>query len=210
MYPINLSRLYRDLIGNVTFEDPTTVYIEKLTELKVGEGTVIEPCIKLTGKIKIGKNCRIFFGFKGNNVECGDNCELGGMIFDSKFGDNCRIGGFAEIKRSAFGNEVNCLHHCYIGDANVGDGVNIGAGVITANYDGEKKNKTIIKSGAFIGVNVNLIAPIFIGEEALIAAGSTITKNVFAHDLAISRAPQTTQENFWQKTGKIWQKIKPY
>lgn len=209
MYPIALSRLYRDLVGNVVFEDPATVYITELTKLEIGGGSVVEPCVKLTGKIKIGKNCRIFFGFKGHNIECGDSCELGGMIFDSKFGDNCRIGEFAEIKRSEFGNDVNCLHHCYIGDTIVRDGVNIGAGVITANYDGENKNKTIIKAGAFVGVNVNLIAPIFIGEEALVAAGSTITENVPANALAISRAPQTIKENFWQKMEKIWKKTKP-
>ena len=209
MHPINLSRLYRDLIGNVTFEDPSTVYVEKSTELEIGDDTVVEPCVKLTGKIKIGKNCRIFFGFKGHNLECGDNCELGGMIFDSKFGDDCHVGEFAEIKRSEFGNNVNCLHHCYIGDANVGDGVNIGAGVITANYDGKKKNKTFIMPGAFIGVNSNLIAPMEVGPEAFVAAGSTISGYIPANALAISRTPQTIKENFWQKTGKIWQKIKP-
>lgn len=207
---ISLDRfLCEKFFPGVIFLDRRTVYVESFVNLEIGPGTVIEPFVKLSGKVKIGKNCRICFGFEGHDLECGDGCELAGKVYDSKFGKNCRIGKFAEIKRSDFGDGVNCVHHCYIGDAKIGNEVNIGAGVITANFDGLGKHKTIIESGAFIGTNVNLVAPIRIGKEALVAAGSTITKDVEPHALAVSRAQRIDKPNFWQKAGKYWQKIKP-
>lgn len=216
-----------DKFPGVTFLDKSTIYVDSLAMVEIGEGTVIEPFVKLTGQVKIGKNCQVFFGFEGYSFECGDNCELRGVIANSKlgdncriekrgisdstFGDSCRIGEVAEIKRSDFGNEVTCLHHCYIGDAKVGNGVNIGAGVITANFDGSNKNQTIVEDGAFIGTNVNLIAPIRVGQEAFVAAGSTITRNVAAHALIVIRAKEEDGHvlyDYWEKVGKIWQKMK--
>lgn len=213
------------MFPGVTFIDHETVFIEDITEIKIGKGTVVEPFVKLTGKVKIGKNCKIFFGFEGHNFECGDDCELRGVVTNSKFGnscriekrgisdstfgDGCRIGEVAEIKRSHFGDEVNCLHHCYIGDTRVGKGVNIGAGVITVNFDGSNKNQTIIEDGAFIGTNVNLIAPIKIGEQALIAAGSTVTRDVAPHALIVNRVKEKDGYilyDYWKKVGKIWKK----
>ncbi len=198
----------RRYFPDVTFLDYSMVFIDNSANIRIGESTIVEPLVKLTGRVKIGKNCKISFGFAGHNIECGDSCELGGKISDSKFGNNCRLGTFAEIKRSRFGDGVNCIHHCYIGDAEVGNGVNIGAGVITANFDGSKKNKTVIEDGAFIGTNVNLIAPIKIGAQSLIAAGSTVTKDVPRNAMAISRAPEIIKDNFWQKIEKVWQGIK--
>lgn len=196
------------IFPDVTFNDLATVYIDNIDTIEIGKGTLIEPSVKLTGNIKIGEECKIYFDFEAHNFSCGNNCELGGKITHSKFGNNCKIGKFAEITRSIFGNNITAKHHCYIGDAIVDDGVNIGAGAITANYDGKKKNKTRIGKKAFIGVNSCLIAPLYIGHESLIAAGSVITKKVPAHALAICRVKdQVIKKNFWQKKGKYWQRI---
>jgi len=228
----------------VTFLSHETVFIEDINKIKIGKGTTIEPFVKLTGEITIGKNCKVFFTFEGHNIEFGDNCELAGKIMDSKFGNLCRIGRFAEIKRSEFKDEcelagkimdskfgffckigrfaeikrsefrsgVNCIHHCYIGDTKIGNGVNIGAGVITANFNGSSKNQTIIEDNAFIGTNVNLVAPIKIGHEALIATGSTVAGyDVPPNALVIDRGKKEDRfikENYWQKIGKRWKKIK--
>lgn len=199
------------LFPGVIFLEPSAFFIEDIQKVEIGEGTIIEPFVKLIGKIKIGKNCRLYFGFTAHNFECGDNCELGmpAQVTDVKTGNNCRIGRFAEIKRSVLGDDVNCIHHCYIGDTEVSNGVNIGAGAITANFDGENKKKTVIKDGAFIGVNSNLVAPIEVGQEAFVAAGSTVGDNVKPHALAITRAARRDVPNFWQKVGKNWKRIKP-
>lgn len=126
---------------------------------RIGKGTLIFPGCIIMGKTRIGKKCVI------GPMAC---------LEDVTLGNGSHIGFTAQLKRVKAGKRLAANHHCYIGDAIIGDGVNIGAGVITANYDGTKKQATRIGDGAFIGTNVNLIAPITIGREAMVAAGTTI------------------------------------
>jgi bifunctional UDP-N-acetylglucosamine pyrophosphorylase/glucosamine-1-phosphate N-acetyltransferase len=110
-----------------------------------------------------------------------------------------RIGNFVEVKKSNLDNGVKAAHLTYLGDSTIGQQVNIGCGTITVNYDGVAKHQTVIEAGAFIGSNVNLIAPITIGKGAKVAAGSTVTEDVPAHSLAIARPRQTTKVGYYAK-----------
>jgi len=199
--------------NGVTIIDPDHTYIDATVE--VGQDTVIYPGTMVKGNTVIGTDCNI-----GPNSEI-LNCDIGNrtsirqsVTHDSKIGsdvqigpfahirpqslihDDVRIGNFVEIKKTEFGKKSKASHLSYIGDANVGSNVNIGCGSITVNYDGVKKFKTIIKDGAFIGCNSNLIAPVEIGEGAYVAAGSTITDNVPGDSLSIARARQVNKENY--------------
>jgi bifunctional UDP-N-acetylglucosamine pyrophosphorylase/glucosamine-1-phosphate N-acetyltransferase len=133
------------------------------------------------------------------NTKIGKNCKIGpfahirhGVVL----GDNVSIGNFVEIKNSIIGKGTKINHLSYIGDAEIGENVNIGAGTITCNYDGKKKNKTIIEDNAFIGTNNSLVAPVKIGHGAYTAAGSVITENVPPYALAIGRAKQINKLNW--------------
>jgi len=199
--------------NGVTIIDPDHTYIDATVE--IGQDTVIYPGTMVKGNTVIGTDCNI-----GPNSEI-LNCDIGNrtsirqsVTHDSKIGsdvqigpfahirpqslihDDVRIGNFVEIKKTEFGKKSKASHLSYIGDANVGSNVNIGCGSITVNYDGVKKFKTIIKDGAFIGCNSNLIAPVEIGEGAYVAAGSTITDNVPGDSLSIARARQVNKENY--------------
>jgi bifunctional UDP-N-acetylglucosamine pyrophosphorylase/glucosamine-1-phosphate N-acetyltransferase len=114
-------------------------------------------------------------------------------------GEDCRIGNFVEFKKTQFGNNSKCAHLTYVGDATVGENVNFGCGVVTVNYDGKNKFRTVIKDGAFIGSNCNLIAPVTIGENALLAAGSTITNDVEDGDMGIARNRQENRIGYGTK-----------
>jgi len=144
---------------------------------------------------KIGEGSVIKFGtIIEDACVIGDNCIIGPYAHihtGSVIGDNCVIGNFVEIKKSKLGNNVKAKHLVYLGDLECGDNVNFGCGVVIANYDGKNKHKTIIKSNAFIGCNTNLIAPITIGNNAFIAAGSTISKDVSDDEFAIERSVET-------------------
>ncbi len=157
------------------FIDPLNTYVN--TAVEIGQETVIEPNVWIMGKTKIGKNCRIKFGSVIVDSILEDNVLVdGGRIEKSVIGHHAEIGYTAQLKRvRRFGAHSKMLHHGYLGDAVVGDRVNIGAGVITANYDGANKNQTIIEDDAFIGTNVCLVAPIKILKGMMIAAGSTVT-----------------------------------
>ena len=158
---INKRNVEKLVSSEVTVVDPLTTYI--YGEIEVGRDTIIYPHTVIEGKVKIGKECRI-----------GPFAHLrSGTILEDKVG----IGNFVEIVRSRIGCGSKIKHHSYIGDAFVGKGVNIGAGTITANYDGKNKNPTFIGDGAFIGVGSILIAPVKIGKGALTGAGSVVTKN---------------------------------
>lgn len=145
----------------VTFIDPATAYIDE--DVNIDKDTIIYPSVIIEGEVRIGKNCRIgpFARIRGN----------------TKIADNCIVGNFVEIVRSDIASNTKVKHHAYLGDAVVGKNVNIGAGTITANYDGKNKHKTIIKDSAFIGIGARLIAPIKIGKGAIVGAGSVVTKN---------------------------------
>ena len=177
--------------------------------VKIGEGTEIFPGTIIEGNSTIGKNCKIGAFCHLSDVQIGDDVEIyytvakGASIGDgsvigpfahlrpgTKLGKNTKIGNFVEIKNTTMGDGSKASHLSYLGDAIIGKDVNIGCGSITVNYDGKNKHTTTICDGVFVGCNANLIAPVTLGENSTIAAGSTITKDVEANDLAVARANQ--------------------
>lgn len=200
----------------VNFIDIKNTYISKKTTL--GKNVTIYPNVYIEGKTVIGDNCIIYPGSFLIDAEIGNNCKvLSSRITDSKLGNdvdigpnshlrnnciignNCRIGNFVEMKNTIFSDGSKCAHLTYLGDCVVGKNVNVGCGVVTVNYDGKNKHKTIIHDNCFIGSNVNLIAPIEIGEYAVLAAGSTITKDVESKDMAIARKKEEIKKGYGYK-----------
>ena len=171
------------------------VYLEKKT--KIGKGTVVLPNSFIVNST-IGENCkidssRITDSIVKNKVNVGPFAHLREhCVID----DSNRIGNFVEMKNTQLGFDSRCAHLTYLGDSIVGKKVNFGCGVVTVNYDGKSKFKTIIGNNAFIGSNVNLIAPIEVGENAVVAAGSTITRSVEDTDMAIARAHQVNKPGY--------------
>ena len=168
--------------NGVTIEDASTTYI--YDDVEIGLDTVIHPNTTIKSGTKIGKNCEI-----GPNSYIRENCNLG---------DKVKIGSFVEIKKATVGNGTKIPHLSYMGDCTIGENGNIGCGTITCNYDGTNKSKTVIGDRAFIGSNVNLIAPVTLGDDVFVAAGSTITDDVPSESLAIARQRQTNKEG-WNK-----------
>lgn len=181
---LNTKTINKLLDDGVSIVDPNTTFISSETTIEAD--TVIFPNVYISGKNTIGKNCKI-----GPFAHIRDGAQIG---------DNVRIGNFVEIKKSVIKDNTNVSHLSYIGDSELGNKVNIGAGTITANYNPitKEKSKTIIKDGANTGSNSVLVAPVTINEMASIAAGSVITKDVEANSLAISRSPLKIIEN-WVK-----------
>ncbi len=181
---LNTKTINKLLDDGVSIVDPNSAFISP--ETTIGADTVIYPNVYISGKNTIGKNCKI-----GPCAHIRD----GALI-----GDNVRIGNFVEIKKSVIKDNTNVSHLSYIGDSELGSKVNIGAGTITANYNPitKEKSKTIIKDGASTGSNSVLVAPVIIEEQASIAAGSVITKDIEAYSLAITRSPLKTIRN-WVK-----------
>lgn len=168
--------------NGVTIIDPNTTYID--ADVEIGPGTVIKPCTVIE-KSKIGSNCQIGpFAY---------------IREDTVVGDRCRIGDFVELKKSTLGDDTKAAHLAYIGDAEIGNRVNFGCGAITVNYDSKLKNKTIVEDGAFVGSNVNLVAPITVGAGAYVAAGSTVVDDVPSEALAIARQRQVHKEGWAKK-----------
>jgi bifunctional UDP-N-acetylglucosamine pyrophosphorylase/glucosamine-1-phosphate N-acetyltransferase len=198
----------RMMSQGITFLDPGTSIIHP--SVKIGRDTVIYPNTYIEGDTVIGKNCVIYPGVRiinskiGNGVIIKDNSLIeDSVIKDSAsigpfahlrpgsiIGRKAKIGNFVEVKKSRIGDGTKASHLTYLGDAEIGKNVNIGAGTITCNYDGKHKHRTIIKSGVFVGSDAQLIAPVKIGKGAFIAAGATITKDVPSGALAISRVKQ--------------------
>ena len=179
---------------------PDTVFFSNDT--KIGKKVVIEPYVVISKNVKIGNNVTIssFSHLEGvkidNNVNIGPYARIRpGVIIKS----GSKIGNFVEVKKSTIGKNSKVNHLSYIGDASIGTDVNIGAGTITCNYDGVKKNKTRIKNKVFIGSNSSLVAPITINESSIVGAGSVITKNVKKKSLALTRSKQTETKNYKRK-----------
>ena len=162
----------------VTIEDSTSTYIHD--NVIIGMDTVIHPNTTIKSGVIIGENCEI-----GPNANIRENCILG---------DNVKIGNCVEIKNTKIGDRTKVPHFIYLGDAEVGTDGNIGCGTITCNYDGVNKHKTIIGDRAFIGSNVNLVAPVTLGDDVLIAAGSTITEDVPSNKMGIARERQVNKD----------------
>jgi bifunctional UDP-N-acetylglucosamine pyrophosphorylase/glucosamine-1-phosphate N-acetyltransferase len=179
---------------------PETVFFSKDT--KVGKNVTIEPYVVIGPKVRIGNNviiksfsqlekCQI-----GNKVQVGPYARIRpGTILK----ENSRIGNFVEIKKSIIGKKSKVNHLSYVGDSSLGKSVNIGAGTITCNYDGIKKNKTKIKDNVFVGSNTSLVAPVIIESDSVVGAGSVITKKVRKKTLAIARTFQTEIKNYKKK-----------
>jgi len=190
---------YKHMVNGVTIIDSQHTYIG--TDVEIGKGTTIYPNTVIEGYTSIGQYTTIESSYIRDS-QIGDYVQIGPFAHirnQSIIGDYNRIGNFVEIKKSTLGNKVKAAHLSYIGDAEIGHRTNIGCGVITVNYDGKDKQKTVIEENAFIGSNVNLIAPITIGKNSVVAAGSTIDEDVPENSLAIARAYQTTKKGYYKK-----------
>jgi len=184
----------------VTLKSPETVFLSQDT--KFGKNVIINPYVVIGKKTKIGSNVEILPFTHIENATLESNVKVGpfSRIRPGSFlSKGSKIGNFVEVKKSKLGQNSKVNHLSYIGDALIGKDVNIGAGTITCNYDGKKKNTTKILDGAFIGSNTALIAPIKIGKKALVGAGSTLTKNVKDKSLALTRANQVEIKNYKKK-----------
>ncbi|SVB75652.1 uncharacterized protein METZ01_LOCUS228506 [marine metagenome] len=184
----------------VTLISPETVFLSNDT--KFGKNVVINPYVVIGKKTKIGNNVEILpfthieNAILESNVNVGPFSRIRPGSFLSK---GSRIGNFVEVKKSKLGKNSKVNHLSYVGDATIGKNVNIGAGTITCNYDGKRKNKTKILDGAFIGSNTSLIAPIKIGKKAVVGAGSALSKNVKDKSLSLTRASQVVIKNYKRK-----------
>ena len=179
---------------------PETIFFSKDT--KIGKNVTINPYVVIGPKVKIGNNVTInsFSHLEDckikNKVEVGPYARLRpGTILE----EGSKIGNFVEVKKSTVGKKSKINHLSYIGDSELGKGVNVGAGTITCNYDGVKKSKTKIKDNVFIGSNSSLVAPITLEENSIIGAGSVITKKVKKNSLALTRSSQTEVKNYKRK-----------
>tara|TARA_B110001450_G_scaffold141184_1_gene132171 strand:+ start:18 stop:641 length:624 start_codon:yes stop_codon:yes gene_type:complete len=179
---------------------PETIFFSEDT--KIGKNVVIEPYVVIGPKVKIGNNVKINSFSHLENCKIKDKVNLGpyarirpGTILK----EGSKVGNFVEIKKSVIGKKSKVNHLSYIGDSNLGKSVNIGAGTITCNFDGIKKNKTKIKDNVFIGSNSSLVAPVIVNESSIVGAGSVITKNIKKRSLALTRTEQIEVKNYKRK-----------
>ena len=180
---------------------PETIFFSKDT--RIGRNVTIEPYVVILDKVSINSNVRICSFSHLENVKIENNVTVGpyarlrpGTILKS----GSKIGNFVEIKKSTLKKHSKVNHLSYIGDSIIGKSTNVGAGTITCNYDGINKNKTIIEDNVFIGSNSSLVAPLKIKKNAIIGAGSVITKNVNKNSLALTRTDQVEKKNYKRKT----------
>lgn len=197
----------------VTFVDPASCTLSEGT--RFGRDVVVEPDCHFRGKSSIGDDCRIGPGCLIEDSQLGtsisvlysvlrqarvaEGCSIGPFAQlrpGSEVGEQCHIGNFVEVKNSNLANGVKVNHLSYIGDADLGEGVNVGAGTITANYDGVRKHRTVVGAGSKTGANSVLVAPLRLGSNVTVGAGSTITKDVPDGALALGRARQLVKENW--------------
>ena len=194
-----------DCRGGLTFGNDCTIDVNVVFEGDnvLGNNVLISPnCI--IKDAKIGDNTSIFPNSIIENSIIGSSTTIGPFARirpDTNIGDHSKVGNFVEIKKSTIKNNSKVSHLSYVGDSKIGDDVNIGAGVITCNYDGANKHQTEIKDGAFIGSNSQLVAPVSIGKNATIGAGSTITQNAPDNKLTLSRNKQSTIDK-WKRPKK--------
>jgi len=179
---------------------PETIFFSKDT--KIGKNVIINPYVVIGKKVKIGNNVTI------NSFSHLENCKIENRVDVGPYArirpgtilkEGSKIGNFVEIKKSKIGRKSKINHLSYIGDSDIGKNVNIGAGTITCNYDGFKKNKTKIKQNVFIGSNSSLVAPVTVNENSIVGAGSVITKNVKKKSLALTRSVQIEIKNYKRK-----------
>jgi bifunctional UDP-N-acetylglucosamine pyrophosphorylase / glucosamine-1-phosphate N-acetyltransferase len=213
---MRLDKCLKLMSEGVTIFYPDTCVID--WDVEVGADTTIEPFVQLIGNTRIGSDCRIRSYSVMQNSQIGDEvlikpgCVLNEAIVakgailgpyshlrpGSEIGEGAHVGNFVETKKIRLGKKSKANHLTYLGDAEIGEGVNIGAGTITCNYDGVNKHKTIIEDGAFIGSDATLVAPVKVGKGAYVAAASCITEDVPPDSLALGRAKQVVKEG-WAK-----------
>ena len=188
------------LKSGVKMTGPETIYFSK--DIKIGKNVTIEPYVVFGPKVKIGSNVLIRSFSHLENCIVKDKVEIGPYARirpNTILEKGSKVGNFVEIKKSKIGKNSKVNHLTYIGDANIGRNVNVGAGTITCNYDGAKKSKTLIKDNVFIGSNSSLVAPLTLEEGSTIGAGSVITKKVKRKSLALTRSLQTEVKNYKRK-----------
>ena len=188
------------LKSGVKMLGPDTIFFSNDT--KIGKRVIIEPYVVIGSKVKIGNNVVIKSFSHLENCKIENSVEIGPYARirpGTTLKKGSRVGNFVEIKKSTLGQKSKANHLSYIGDSTIGKSVNVGAGTITCNYDGIKKNKTIIKDNAFVGSNSALVAPITIGKNSVVGAGSVITKNVNNKTLALTRTLQSEIKNYKRK-----------
>ena len=206
----------RHMREGVTFYNPEATYIE--ADVVIGADTVIESGVSLKGKTIIGRNCHI--GMQSEIIDCviADNVKITQSVLEqstvdkntdvgpfahvrpnSVIGEAVHLGNFVEVKNSTVGKDTKIGHLAYIGDADLGENINVGCGVILVNFDGKKKHRSTIGSDSFIGSNSNIVSPVNVGTRSFIAAGSTIVNDVADEALAISRIEQKNIANYWAK-----------
>lgn len=208
------------MAAGVTIYDPATTWIQP--DVVIGADTIIHPGVYLEGQTRIGAGCEIHSGVRildsilGDHVVVNNFCVIRESRVDSgahvgpfaqlrpesHVGEGAHIGNFVELKKTRLGKGSKANHLAYLGDATIGEKVNIGAGTITCNYDGVKKHPTIIEDGVFVGSDSQLIAPVTVGKNAYVAAGSTITEDVPPETLAIARGRQVNKAG-WKRKPKI-------
>jgi bifunctional UDP-N-acetylglucosamine pyrophosphorylase/glucosamine-1-phosphate N-acetyltransferase len=198
---INQEKIREKIMSQgVTLLAPETVYLSKDT--KFGKNVVVNPYVVIGKNVKIGNNVQILSFSHIENANIGNNVNIGpfsrirpGTILEN----GSRVGNFVEVKNSKIGSKSKINHLSYVGDTSIGKSANIGAGTITCNYDGKRKNQTKINDYVFIGSNSSLIAPVTIGKNSIVGAGSVITKDVSQKSLAIARAKQVEIKNYKKK-----------
>jgi bifunctional UDP-N-acetylglucosamine pyrophosphorylase/glucosamine-1-phosphate N-acetyltransferase len=202
------------MAAGVTIVDPASTYVD--ADVTVGSDTVLHPGVVLEGSTSIGQACEIHAYVRMRNARVGDRVTVNNfcVLTDSAIGDDAtvgpfahirpgtnvgprgKVGNFVELKKTSLGEGSKVNHLSYIGDAEVGAGVNVGAGTITCNYDGKNKHRTVIEDGAFIGSGTQLVAPVTIGAGAYVAAGSAITEDVPPEGLGVARERQRNIEGW--------------
>jgi len=221
-----VSRLVRQtkneelMAAGVTLVDPATTYIEP--DVEIGPDTIVHPGVTIEGSTKIGAACEIQANVRIADSEIGDRVTINNFCLivgarvadgaavgpfahlrpDSDVGEGAKVGNFVELKKTTLGAGSKVNHLSYLGDATVGEGVNVGAGTITCNYDGVNKHRTVIEDGAFIGSDTQLIAPVTVGKGAYVGAGSSITQDVPPGALGIARGRQTNIEGWADRKKK--------
>ena len=206
MKQLNLQKLQKSLRekflkSGVKMIGPDTIYFSKDT--KIGKNVTIEPYVVIGSKVKIGNNVSIKSFSHLENCKIENKVEIGPYARirpGTTLREGSKIGNFVEIKKSTVGKKSKVNHLTYVGDTLIGKSVNVGAGTITCNYDGIKKNKTKIKDNVFVGSNSSLVAPITLAENSIIGAGSVITRNVSKKSLALTRSQQLEIKNYKRKS----------
>ena len=203
--------------AGVTLMDPNTAYIAEGVE--IGTDCEIGPSVSILGSSRIGRSVSLEQGTVVLDSDIGDGTQVHpySVLEKSKVGPGCSIGpfsrlrpaselgpqvhlgNFVETKKARLGKGTKANHLSYLGDAEIGSGVNIGAGTITCNYDGVLKHQTIVGDGVFVGSDTQLVAPVRVGDGAYIGAGTTVTKDVPPHSLTLSRTPQVIKEGWTAK-----------